>query len=104
MGVVPIERMVAIFQEASGWPAAPRIEAAVNHGPPDAVAPIVPLAAIVDRGRNRRGDSLQLRSRTNIRRFWTVGGLHRHTIPKPRGRRQARCVIICACEALYFLR
>src|ERR1700730_6995694 len=102
MGVVPIERMVAIFQGASGWPAARRIEAAVNDGPPDAVAPIMPLAAIVARGRSRRGDFLQLRSRTLIRRFWTIGRLHRDTIPNPKGRQQARCVIICAREALYF--
>src|SRR5471030_3461773 len=102
MGVVPIKRVIAVFQEASGWPAAPRIEAAVNDGPPDAVAPILPLAAIVACGRNRRGDSLQARSRTSIRRFWAVGGLHPDTIPKPKGRRQARCVIMCACEALYF--
>jgi len=40
--------------------AAPRIEAAVNDGPPDAAAPIVPLAAFIVRNRNRRSDSLQL--------------------------------------------
>src|ERR1700722_9375153 len=102
MGVVPIERVVALFQEASGWPAAPRIEAAVNDRPPDAVAPVIPLAAIVVRRGSCRGDSRQLGGRARIRRFWTVGGLHRDTIPLPKGPRQARCVIMCACEALYF--
>src|SRR5260370_42008657 len=99
MGVVPIERVVAVLPEASGWPTAPRIEAAVNDGPPEAVAPIMPLAAIVARERNRRGDSLRLRSRTRIRRFLTVGGLPRDTIPEPQGRRQRRSGIIWSCEA-----
>src|SRR5258708_2035003 len=61
----------------------------------------MPLAALPVRRRNRRGNSLRLRGRTMIRRFWTVGWLHHHTIPKPKGRRQARCVIMCARKALY---
>src|SRR5579859_6789112 len=102
MGVVPIERMVASFQPAPRWPPAPRIEAAVHDGPPEAAPPIKPLAAVVDRARNGGRDLVPPGCRHVILRFSTVGGLHHDTIPTAGGRRQARCVIICGCRALYF--
>src|SRR6266567_7460346 len=99
---MPIERMVADFRGASRWPAASGVEAAVKDGPPETAAAIRSPAALAVRGGHRRGDFPRLHGHTKIRRCWTVGGLHLHTIPKPMGRRQARCVIMRACEALFF--
>src|SRR5438874_410549 len=83
--------MIALFQGTPGWPAAPRIEAAIEDRPPNATAPIAALAALLTACRNR-GDCLGWRA---------VGGRHRHTIPTPMGRRQARCVIMRARHRLF---